>query len=626
LKRGARDDLALANGITSPQSLSHTHRSKGREMGFKQTWKDGTAASKQLVSSTNPFADLKVDKTAPGYDPAFSAAGNYVRELLNKNNIHVSDETIRVIVKTGTADEKGMFAWLLFSGAAGSLAKPNDAKQAASAPAPIPYLEVTDFFIPVADFVAGVDDAPTLQDRYDFLIENMFAGDGTITGSASDNKWMEAGVGGTATVNSGAGDDILYVWHEKDIVYNGGTDGANGGDWIRFRKYIGAIDLPTIQGAEINLTTHAVGKNPFGGTVSLTNVENVISYSEHADILIGDAKNNTLDVRFGGGADHLEGKGGNDRIVIAANSDAPFVDGGDGTDSLAFFVAPTTPGTPVILDLLNPGNNTGTFAGATVQNFELYERIGNGTGDTFEFRGSDNAETAIGSDNPSDVDILKGNGGNDTLNSQRGADTLDGGEGNDTLSGGDGGQTFIGGNGSDTASYAGFLFGTLVVDLAAPGNNTNRAAGDTYDSIENLIGSDSGDTLRGDGGGNILTGGSGKDTFHGNAGNDIFDFNVKTESVNAAADVIEDFRGAGSELDRIDLSGIDAKKGAGNQVFKFIGSQKFHKVAGELHFVKHGTFVTVEGDINGNGKADFKIDVHNLTDDLNSLVKGDFVL
>ena len=35
---------------------------------------------------------------------------------------------------------------------------------------------------------------------------------------------------------------------------------------------------------------------------------------------------------------------------------------------------------------------------------------------------------------------------------------------------------------------------------------------------------------------------------------------------------------------------------------------------------------TVEGDIDGNGKADFQIDVHNLANDLNSLVKGDFVL
>jgi serralysin len=102
---------------------------------------------------------------------------------------------------------------------------------------------------------------------------------------------------------------------------------------------------------------------------------------------------------------------------------------------------------------------------------------------------------------------------------------------------------------------------------------------------------------------------------------------VKTEAPKGALrDEVLDFSGVGGELDKIDLSGIDAKKGvAGNQAFKFIGAQKFHHKVGELHIVKHGTYVTVEGDIDGNGKADFQIDVHNLTDTLNSLLKGDFI-
>jgi hypothetical protein len=41
--------------------------------------------------------------------------------------------------------------------------------------------------------------------------------------------------------------------------------------------------------------------------------------------------------------------------------------------------------------------------------------------------------------------------------------------------------------------------------------------------------------------------------------------------------------------------------------------------------VSHGTYVTVEGDINGNGKADFQIDVHNVSDSLGNR-KADFVL
>ena len=60
--------------------------------------------------------------------------------------------------------------------------------------------------------------------------------------------------------------------------------------------------------------------------------------------------------------------------------------------------------------------------------------------------------------------------------------------------------------------------------------------------------------------------------------------------------------------------------------FKFIGDKHFHHKAGELRLVKHGTYVTVEGDVDGNGKADFQIDVHNLTDTLSILSRGDFIL
>jgi hypothetical protein len=65
----------------------------------------------------------------------------------------------------------------------------------------------------------------------------------------------------------------------------------------------------------------------------------------------------------------------------------------------------------------------------------------------------------------------------------------------------------------------------------------------------------------------------------------------------------------------------------GNQNFRFIGAQAFHHKAGELHFVRHGTsFVTVESDVNGDGRADFQIEVHNLTNNLHGLAKGDFIL
>jgi Ca2+-binding RTX toxin-like protein len=145
---------------------------------------------------------------------------------------------------------------------------------------------------------------------------------------------------------------------------------------------------------------------------------------------------------------------------------------------------------------------------------------------------------------------------------------------------------------------------------------------------DTIIGSIKTDALDGTDGADILTGGLGKDSLTGGIDADTFDFNRKSESVKGInRDIIQDFSGLGLEGDHIDVHDIDAKKGvAGNQNFHFIGTHKFHHKAGELHFVKHGTFVTVEGDVNGDGKADFQIEVHNLANNLNSLAPSDFVL
>jgi hypothetical protein len=85
-------------------------------------------------------------------------------------------------------------------------------------------------------------------------------------------------------------------------------------------------------------------------------------------------------------------------------------------------------------------------------------------------------------------------------------------------------------------------------------------------------------------------------------------------------DVINDFDR--SEDDVIDLRAIDAQKGGGNQKFHFIGKQGFHDEAGELHIVRKAGFVLVEGDINGDGKADLQILVANT----GNLGVGDFIL
>ena len=81
--------------------------------------------------------------------------------------------------------------------------------------------------------------------------------------------------------------------------------------------------------------------------------------------------------------------------------------------------------------------------------------------------------------------------------------------------------------------------------------------------------------------------------------------------------MIKDF--SRSQGDVIDLSGIDANtKAGGNQSFSFIGSKGFSGDAGDLRY-RNGE---VSGDVNGDKKADFYIDIANN----HGLVADDFIL
>jgi serralysin len=103
-----------------------------------------------------------------------------------------------------------------------------------------------------------------------------------------------------------------------------------------------------------------------------------------------------------------------------------------------------------------------------------------------------------------------------------------------------------------------------------------------------------------------MTGGDGADTFVFGHSFAAFD-----------GDVITDFSRA--EGDRIDLGGMDADAtSGGNQAFAFIGAKAFSGKAGELQY-RDGK---VAGDINGDGKADFHIEIANN----HGLVADDFIL
>jgi Ca2+-binding RTX toxin-like protein len=143
------------------------------------------------------------------------------------------------------------------------------------------------------------------------------------------------------------------------------------------------------------------------------------------------------------------------------------------------------------------------------------------------------------------------------------------------------------------------------------------------DGVDTILGGKENNTFFGDAGADRLQGGLGADKLTGGADADVFILKSAAESTVASSgrDTILDFSHAAG--DTIDLHSIDARTTkSGDQAFKFIDSQAFHNVAGELRFQKSSTDTFVYGDVNGDGKADFGIKLTGLI----SLAASDFIL
>jgi Ca2+-binding RTX toxin-like protein len=205
---------------------------------------------------------------------------------------------------------------------------------------------------------------------------------------------------------------------------------------------------------------------------------------------------------------------------------------------------------------------------------------------------------------PREAHIL-GTSHNDNIVGRLGSSTIEGLDGNDKLTG---------------MTQADKLFGGIGTDALI------GQGGDDF-----LSGGKGGDRLDGGDGADQLRGNLGKDIMAGGAGADVFFFKSAAESTVdvSGRDAILDFKHA--EHDQIDLHAIDANsKSGGNQKFDFIGDDHFHHHAGELRVDHSNGSTFVNGDVNGDGRADFSIEVHDSVNlqggDFVTLRAGDFAL
>ncbi|WP_156424974.1 calcium-binding protein [Novosphingobium fuchskuhlense] len=326
-------------------------------------------------------------------------------------------------------------------------------------------------------------------------------------------------------------------------------------------------------------------------------------------IALGDGNNTLINlgridtsVTMGSGADVFNNSGATGRAALnVAMGDGAdlFVPGavietavgGEGIDTLDFRAT-----SGIVMALDGSRANSGVAKGDVYAGFERI--LGSLTG----------ANTLIGDSSGNQLtggdlaDTLHGKDGADTLNSGAGDDTISGGDGIDTISG-DIGNDILNGDGGDGNDSLTGSFGNDMLN------------GDVGD--DTLDGSNGNDTLSGGAGLDILVGGLGDDTMTGGTGADIFRFSV----AQGIKDMITDF--SRTQGDKIDLSAIDANTVlAGDQAFTFINKQLFHGVAGELRFTTASGVTAISGDTDGDGVADFTINLLNFA----TPVAADFVL
>jgi Ca2+-binding RTX toxin-like protein len=383
------------------------------------------------------------------------------------------------------------------------------------------------------------------------------AGDDTMTGEIlvpqpppndpviDPNYWQDElhGLGGNDTLSGLGNDDWLYGDAGTDSLAGGdgndllvggtGADSLDGGAGTDTASYAGSaagvtVDLSTGTGA---------GGDAQGDT--LLSVENLTG-SALGDTLTGSLVTNVLAGEAGN--DALNGGGGDD--TLNGGDDDDTLTGGDGTDTLNGDAGDDTLIGGAGGDLLNGGAGDDTLNGGagsdTLNGGDGNDVLRPGTGDDqTKLDGGAGSDTVSYDDNTAGVQVnllyapsygtlksienVDGSQGHDTILDDYNANILNGNGGDDLILNLGGADAINGGAGLDTVSYGYSYLVGVTVDLLLGVGDGGFAEGDTYISIEKVIGTRFADLLIGSNGDDDLRSGTGVDTLRGGAGADRLD-------------------------------------------------------------------------------------------------------
>ncbi len=298
-------------------------------------------------------------------------------------------------------------------------------------------------------------------------------GGGTTTPPAAD----QTGTGGADTLTAGAGASTVSGGAGDDHI-NGGAGSAvlygnTGNDTITLFSYTGGS---TVYGGQGDDHVDASG-------------------STQANFISGDLGNDSI--TLGSGADTAYGGVGNDSIIAGSGHDQLY--GNAGNDQITIGAA-----------------NTGST---------VYAGQGD---DHIDASGSTHAN------------FISGDLGNDSITLGSGADTAYAGDGNDSIVAGSGHDQLYGNAGNDLITLGASNAGSTV--YAGQGNDHIDASGSTHANY-----------LSGDVGNDVILGGTSTDTIHGGVGSDTIQSAAgATEQIHVGTADSSALAGAGqTQLDHV---------------------------------------------------------------------------